>query len=92
VSGEASAEMPRYRCHKEVHALKIKGIEQRDDGNYLVPDDARYAAFWLDPAFINKHNPQPGGYYVVYDDGYASFSPAKAFEEGYTLVSNKGGN
>ena len=23
---------------------------------------------------------------VVYEDGYASYSPAKAFEEGYTLV------
>jgi hypothetical protein len=24
--------------------------------------------------------------YVVYDDGYCSFSPAKAFEEGYTEI------
>ncbi len=31
-----------------------------------------------------KHNPEAGGYYVVYKDGYTSFSPAKAFEEGYT--------
>ena len=36
---------------------------------------------WLD-----KHNPEVGGYYVVYEDGYKSFSPAKAFEEGYTLI------
>lgn len=28
-----------------------------------------------------------GGYYVVYDDGYTSWSPAKAFEEGYTLLA-----
>lgn len=26
------------------------------------------------------------GYYVVYTDGYVSWSPAKAFEEGYTKV------
>ena len=25
-----------------------------------------------------------GGYYVVYEDGYKSFSPAGAFESGYT--------
>lgn len=25
-----------------------------------------------------------GGYFVVYDDGYTSWSPAKAFEDGYT--------
>jgi hypothetical protein len=30
--------------------------------------------------------PQPGGYFVVYKDGYKSFSPAKAFEEGYTRI------
>jgi len=28
----------------------------------------------------------PGDYYVVYEDGYKSISPAKAFEEGYTLI------
>jgi hypothetical protein len=82
--------MPRYRCHKEVHALKIGAIEQRDDGNYLIPDDRRYAAFWLDPAYISKHSPQPGGYYVVYQDGYISFSPAKAFEEGYARLPEVG--
>ena len=27
-----------------------------------------------------------GGYYVLYDDNYSSFSPAKAFEEGYTRM------
>ena len=26
--------------------------------------------------FIAKHAPMPGGYYVVYEDGYTSFSPA----------------
>jgi hypothetical protein len=27
-----------------------------------------------------------GGYYVVYEDGYKSFSPASAFENGYTRL------
>ena len=27
-----------------------------------------------------------GGYYVVYEDGYKSFSPAEAFESGYKRV------
>ena len=30
--------------------------------------------------------PRVGGYYVVYADGYKSFSPATAFEEGYTKI------
>ena len=33
--------------------------------------------------FMDKHSPQVGGYYVVYKDGYKSYSPAQAFEEGY---------
>jgi hypothetical protein len=40
----------------------------------------------VSPDYIRKHNPQPGGYFVVYDDGYQSFSPAEAFEEGYRLA------
>ena len=34
-----------------------------------------------------KHQPTVGGYYVVYKDGYKSFSPADAFESGYTRVT-----
>lgn len=31
--------------------------------------------------------PEPdGGYYVEYEDGYVSWSPTKAFEEGYSVV------
>lgn len=35
--------------------------------------------------WFNRFRPGPGGY-VVYSDGYRSFSPAKAFEEGYTKI------
>ncbi len=76
-------EMPRYVCHKHVWALKIKAI----DGNFLVPEDSRYAPLDMCRQWLDKHKPEAGGYYVVYKDGYASFSPAQAFEEGYTLVS-----
>jgi hypothetical protein len=30
--------------------------------------------------------PSVGGYYVVYDDGYKSYSPSEAFEGGYTKI------
>lgn len=82
----ASTEMPRYRCHKEVWALKIQALDEvgPDGACKLFPSDAGYASFVVDGAYVRKHNPQPGGYYVVYKDGYKSFSPAQAFEEGYT--------
>ncbi len=87
----ASAEMPRYRCHKEVWALKIKEITRAPSGNAtvthsIVPENRRYAPFEVSMEYIGKHSPQAGGYYVVYDDGYISYSPARAFEDGYRLI------
>ena len=89
----AEIEMPRYKCHKEVHALKIKDIITEDlpvghkglPKRYIVPEDDRYAPFLLPNGFM-RHNPKPGGYFVVYKGGYKSFSPAEAFEDGYTLI------
>ena len=92
-----SAEMPKYKCRKEVHALKIAAIEldstkakaegRETDGSAIItPADQGYAPFKVDHAYVHKHNPEVGGYYVVYDDGYKSFSPAKAFEDGYTRM------
>jgi len=75
-------EMPRYRCHKEVWALKIKKIE----GVIITPADNGYGKFEVDDAYLLKHKPKAGGYYVVYKDGYKSFSPSEAFEEGYTRI------
>jgi len=82
----ASAPMPKYKCYKEVWALKIKQIEKNkvDDTFFIItPEEIGYAPFNVTREYIEKHNPQVGGYYVVYKDGYKSFSPAEAFESGY---------
>ena len=92
--GVAYVEMPRYLCHKKVWALKIAAIkrdgageDRESDGSAIfTPAEVRYAAFRVGADFMCRHKPEVGGYYVVYDDGYKSFSPAKAFEEGYTLI------
>ena len=97
IGAGASAEMPRYRCHKEVWALKIERIEydntraraegrETDGSAMIVPADTRYAPFRVDQAYLRKHDPHFGGYYVVYKDGYKSFSPADAFEDGYARI------
>lgn len=75
-------EMPRYQSHKKVWALKIADI----DGVMVTPENESYATFAVSTDYLRKHEPKIGGYYVVYDDGYASFSPADAFEGGYTLI------
>ena len=88
----AAAEMPKYQSHKKVWALKIAGIayhQNKDtycNGATILPADEGYARFDVDAEYLQKHNPQIGGYYVVYEDGYKSFSPAEAFESGYTRI------
>lgn len=96
--GEAGqSPLPQYQCHKRVWALKIKAVTRNSvleavsgdasQGSALItPADAGYAEFRVDAEYLRKHNPQPGGYYVVYEDGYTSFSPAEAFESGYTRI------
>ena len=81
------AELPRYKCHKEVRALKIRFIEFQDDGRATItPEESRYAPFEVDADFTRRHDLVSGGYFVVYEDGYQSFSPTAAFEEGYTRI------
>jgi hypothetical protein len=52
----------------------------------ITPAELHYDSFFVDQAYMDKHKPEVGGYFVQYDDGYKSFSPAKAFEEGYTRI------
>lgn len=78
--------LPRYRSHKEVNAFKIRRIE----GRVLYPEDEALEPIEASDAYFEKHKPVAGGYYVVYpgSDNYASWSPAEAFEEGYTLIED----
>ena len=88
---DVQCEMPKYCSHKIVHALKIEKVTYVDGNDngiaVIMPADEGYASFQVDAEYTRKHKPKPGGYYVVYKDGYKSWSPAKAFEEGYTKVT-----
>lgn len=87
-----AAEMPRYKCHKEVHALKIQKVRTAEGKLAtleLVPEDARFAPIEVSASWAEQHAVVAGGYYVLYKGGYASFSPADVFEDGYTLVEAK---
>lgn len=80
-------EMPRYQCHKKVWALKIKAVQSLD-GYRIIPEEPGYGPIPVNAEYMDKHRPKAGGYYVVYADGYKSFSPAEAFESGYTRVES----
>ena len=89
MTGQTIAEMPKYKCHKEVYALKIKSVVGNPNGSAdLFFFDAFYAPITVSVEYISKHRPKEGGYYVVYEDGYESWSPADAFENGYTKIED----
>ena len=82
-------EMPLYKSQKLVRALKIKTVYYGADGNAVVYfEDEKYPNVLV----IRKGRPdfQPGWYYVVYENGYYSFSPGDVFEANHTLVPSQG--
>lgn len=82
---------PKYESHKVVSAAKITGSEKGADGALTVHLEGFDSVVIPHHEAHKKPTPFVGGYLVVYQDGYISFSPAKAFEEGYTLIPEFGG-
>lgn len=78
-------EMPRYQCHKKVWALQISTVDGGQVIHFVEPQYApiRASDDWLERYHGSDSDP---GYYVVYDGGYASWSPSKAFEDGYSRI------
>lgn len=83
-------EMPRYRSHKIIWALKIAQVNptptDRAEPYVLIFEGNSYPDVEISYSWKDRFKPKEGGYYVVYQDGYTSFSPAAAFEEGYTRI------
>lgn len=77
---DAAMEMPRYKSHKTVWALEIADV----DGTVLSFKEPGYASIDAPPELWARYQPVPGDFYVQYADGYKSFSPRRAFLEGYT--------
>jgi len=86
---------PRYKCHKVVNAFKIarisEGLLSESEGShpvwFLWPTDDNLDPVQVSAAWMAKNKVVIGGYLVIYADGYQSFSPTKAFEDGYALVA-----
>lgn len=75
-----------YRSHKNVKASPITSIGKKtssDTATVLVVDGS-------EPFTPNvsemADNAAVGDYAVIYEDGYRSVSPKKAFEDGYTQI------
>lgn len=79
--------MRKYKSHKTAEAFKIIDIIAINPTHSSLIGDGIAVEVTRD--FFMKHNPYRGGYYVKYQDGYDSFSPAEAFEDGYTEIGTE---
>ena len=77
--------LPQWQSHKKVWAAKITHVELDGSNGPTLHLEGDFTAI-VDNDYLNRHEPQPGGYYVRYKDGYESWSPAEVFEEGYTRI------
>jgi len=89
--------LPQWRSHKIVRAAPIRAVYATEGDNppgwivYLDggPDPDGFPSIYVKPELFSRYMPKPGDYFVVYDDGYESVSPKKAFEEGYSCLEGK---
>lgn len=81
--------LAKYRSHKVVAAGRVIGTDPGAPGALALlveQADGSSVSVECDLKMFARYVPVPGDYYVVYEDGYASISPQKAFEDGYTKI------
>ena len=71
---------------KVLWALKIALVEITDDGAELTPADPDFASFFVSSEYMDKHDPEEGGYYICYKGGYESFCSVEQFEAGHEAI------
>jgi hypothetical protein len=78
---------PKYESHKVVQAMRIVSYKYDSDGTMIaaVTEDGDDFVPAL-PEMMNRSS--PGDWAMLYQDGYKSVSPKKAFEDGYTRVED----
>ena len=89
-------ELPKWKCHKEVWADEVITVRDHSNEYNNCPVENCAHISWelkgggfvhIDKELQRRGGDNPvGGYFVVYADGYRSWSPKKAFEDGYTKL------
>lgn len=92
-SSKLEDRLPRFKCHKIVHAAQVTSIIEEMAGWTVIVKDKQGKPFAIgvSASWIQKHGAEAGGYFVCYKDGYTSWSPREAFEEGYAFMDGPDG-
>ena len=84
-----TAQLPRWQSHKIVAADKIVAVIDESPSMHGHWDLLCGASVPVSLQLVHRvpeGTPAVGGYYVRYKDGFESWSPAEAFEKGYTRL------
>jgi hypothetical protein len=81
---EPTDDLAQYQSIKRVLAGEITEVVEY--GCYVKGGDGTAVLREFAPNMTSRYQPKVGDFWVIYDDGYASLSPAKAFNEGYILM------
>ena len=90
-------EPPRYKCHKEVYALKIAKIVRdskertTEDGTavgaMIHPSEDGYAPFSVTGQWLERYSPKVGGFFVVsIFERRSYYSPGEVFRAEHTRI------
>ena len=78
-------QLRRWRCHSVVRAVKIVHIDLDPEKVVLQLTELPFSIV-VSVGWARCHSPEPGGYYVVHADGYASYMPAREFEANHSAL------
>ena len=70
-----------WRSTKVVRAARI--AEPKESGCWVEGASGVHQWRAYDPGMTARYLPEPGDWWMVYEDGYQSISPKHAFEAGY---------
>ena len=85
------AALTKWVCKKQVWAEKIINIRFNPNGDPKIQWElANGEMISVSPDLLCRGTTTPtGGYYVLYENGYESWSPADVFEAGYVKMEDK---
>jgi len=93
---DEKAQLPQWQSHKRYRGDKIVRVTELGPCDELANAKDSRTRWHLscgvvivvsDELKVRGAGGPEGGYYVLYEDGYESWSPAKAFEEGNTRIA-----
>jgi hypothetical protein len=74
--------IPLFKCHAEVRAAKITDITPE---GALVFGEIEFT-HTPGPAWMNKHHPEVGGYFVIDEAGIPEYRRAAPFERDWVRI------